>query len=268
MRAYAACEKPDIARNIFDKIPDKSVIFFNVMIRSYVNNHSYQKSLLLYMKMLCQGVRPDNYTHPCVLKACSGSENLQVGLQIHAAVIKVGHDLNLFVGNGLIAMYGKCDFLVEARRVLDEMPRRDVVSWNSMVAGYAQNGRFDDALEVCKEMGLSGLSHDAGTMASLSPAVTNTSHENVLFVKDMFSKLVKKCLVSWNVMIAVYVNNSMPAEAVDLFLQMEVHGVEPDGVTVASVLPACEIIKLSCKGSKGRDVGDADCRQIARGVLD
>ena len=239
MRAYAACGEPGITRHVFDEIPEKNVVFFNVMIRSYVNNHLYHDALLVFKTMASQGFEPDNYTYPCALKACSGLENLNVGLQIHGAVVKVGLDLNLFIGNGLVAMYGKCGCLMAARRVLDEMPSRDVVSWNSMVAGYAQNVWFDDALEVCKEMEALRLKPDAGTMASLLPAVTNTASNNVSYVKEIFIKLAKKSVVSWNVMIAVYVNNSMPAEAVNLYLQMEKNRIEPDAVTIASILPAC-----------------------------
>ncbi|KAM3682093.1 hypothetical protein ACJW31_12G046000 [Castanea mollissima] len=239
MRAYAACGEPGITRHVFDEIPEKNVVFFNVMIRSYVNNHLYHDALLVFKTMASQGFEPDNYTYPCVLKACSGLENLYVGLQIHGVVVKVGLDLNVFIGNGLVAMYGKCGCLMEARRVLDEMPSRDVVSWNSMAAGYAQNARFADALEVCKEMEALRLKPDAGTMASLLPAVTSTTSNNVSYVKEIFMKLDKKSLVSWNVMIAVYVNNSMPAEAVNLYLQMEKNSIEPDAVTIASILPAC-----------------------------
>ncbi|KAK1563195.1 hypothetical protein Q3G72_023884 [Acer saccharum] len=162
--------------------------------------------------MSSYGFEPDNHTYPCLLKACSGLNSLWVGLQIHGAVVKVGLDSNLFIGNGLVCMYGKCGCLVKARRVLDEIPSRDVVSWNSMVAGYAQSGKFDDALEVYREMESFRLKPDAGTIASLLPAVTNTSSENVF---------------------------SMPAEAVDLYSQMDVQGIEPDAISVASVLPAC-----------------------------
>ncbi|KAF8413275.1 hypothetical protein HHK36_001251 [Tetracentron sinense] len=250
MRAYAACGEPKITRHVFDEISDKNVVFFNVMIRSYVNNHLYQDALLVYMNMSSHGINPDNYTYPCVLKACSSSENLRVGLQIHAAVIGIGLDLNLFIGNGLIAMYGKCNCLVEARRVLDGMNYRDVVSWNSMVTGYAQNCRFDDALEICKEMELQGLKPDAGTMASLLPAVSHTSSANISFVLQMFNKMPRKSLVSWNVMIAIYVNNSMAAEAVDLFSQMDANGIEPDAVTIASVLPACGDLSALVQGRR------------------
>ena len=65
------------------------------------------------------------------------------------------------------------------------------------------------------------LKPDAGTIASLLPAVTNTSSNNVSYVKEIFMKLPKKSVVSWNVIIAVYVNNSMNGEAVNLYIQME-----------------------------------------------
>ncbi|XP_050224598.1 putative pentatricopeptide repeat-containing protein At3g49142 [Mercurialis annua] len=239
MRAYAACGEPRLARCVFDEITDKNVVFFNVMIRSYVNNSLYEAALRIFKVMYSQGFLPDMYTYPCVLKASSGSDSLWVGLQIHAAVLKVGLEFNLFVGNGLIAMYGKCKCLNEARQVLDEMPCRDVVSWNSMVAGYALNERFNDALKLCREMEGFNFKPDDCTMASLLPAVTNTSSDNVLYVEEMFMKLAKKSRISWNVMIAMYVNNTMPKKAAALYAQMEENGIEPDVVSVVSVLPAC-----------------------------
>ncbi|XP_077236088.1 tetratricopeptide repeat (TPR)-like superfamily protein [Tasmannia lanceolata] len=239
MRAYAACGEPAIARHIFDGITHKNIIFFNVMIRSYVNNQLYQDALLVFTNMADYGIKSDHYTFPCILKACSGLESLRVGLQIHNAVIRVGLDSNLFVGNGLIAMYGKCNCLSEARQVFAGMPSKDVVSWNAMVAGYAQNGQFEEALELCKKIELQKIKPDAGTMASILPAVTNTESVNILFIRKMFDNMPSKRLVSWNAMIAIYVNNSMAGEAVELFSQMEANGIEPDVVTLASVLPAC-----------------------------
>lgn len=239
MRAYSACGETRVARFIFDSTFKKNVVFFNVMIRSYVNNNLYVEALSIYQVMTSCAFNPDHYTFPCVLKACSGLDNLRVGLQVHDAIVKVGLDSNLFIGNALVAMYGKCGCLREARKVLDQMPERDVVSWNSMVAGYAQSGQFHDALEICREMDSLKLNHDAGTMASLLPAVSSTSPENVQYIHKMFEKMARKSLVSWNVMIAIYVNNSMPNEAVNIFLQMEGCGMKPDAVTIASLLPAC-----------------------------
>ncbi|KAF7812977.1 putative pentatricopeptide repeat-containing protein [Senna tora] len=250
MRAYAACGEVILTRKVFDESPEKNVIFYNVMIRSYVNNHLYDDSLLFFKTMVNGGFSGDNYTYPCVLKACSCSENIRFGLQLHGAVLKVGLDYNLFVGNGLIAMYGKCGYLFEARRVLDEMPSRDAVSWNAMVAGYAQNGRFDEALEICQEMQASRQQPDAGTLASLMPAITNTSSDNVSYVRDMFMNLEKKTLVSWNVMIAMFVKNSMPSKAVELYMQMEESRLESDAITLANVLLACGDLSALLLGRK------------------
>lgn len=186
-------------------------------------------------------------------QACSASSNLLFGWQVHPPVVKRALDKNVFIGNGLVSMYGKCGRLVEARCVLDEMPWRDVVSWNSMVAGFAQNGRFDDALGICREMKCFGITPDAGTMASLLPAVTNTSLENIEFINDMFMNMTRKGLVPWNVMIAVYVNNSLPNKAVELFSKMEACGIEPDPITIASVLPACGDLSAVMMGRRIHD---------------
>ncbi|CAA7056023.1 unnamed protein product [Microthlaspi erraticum] len=239
MRAYASLKDVTSARKVFEEIPERNVIILNVMIRSYVNNGFYREGIQVFATMCGGNVRPDHYTFPCVLKACSCSGNVVIGKKIHGSATRVGLSSTLFVGNGLVSMYGKCGFLAEARLVLDEMFRRDVVSWNSLVAGYAQNQRFDDALEVCREMESVKISHDAGTMASLLPAVTNTAMDNVMYVKDMFLQMGKKSLVSWNVMIGVYMKNAMPVEAVELYSRMEADGFEPDAVSITSVLPAC-----------------------------
>ncbi|CAN8268232.1 unnamed protein product [Cochlearia groenlandica] len=239
MRAYSSLKDVKSARKVFDEIPERNIIIINVMIRSYVNNGYYLEAIQVFGTMYCFHVRPDHYTFPSVLKACSCSGNVALGKKIHGSATRVGLSSTLFVGNGLVSMYGKCGFLDEARLVLDEMSRRDVVSWNSLVAGYAQNQRFDDALEVCREMESVKISRDAGTMASLLPAVNNTTVENVMYVKDMFLKTGTKSSVSWNVMIGVYMKNTMPVEAVELYSRMEANGIEPDAVSITSVLPAC-----------------------------
>lgn len=148
MRAYAARGCTTLTRHVFNQIPHKGVVLFNVMIRSYVTNRLYQEALLVFSDMGRHGTTPDHYTFPCVLKACSGLENLWVGLQIHASVAKVGLHSTVFIGNALVFAYGRCNCILEAQRVFDEMPFKDVVTWNTMIACYAQNGCFGDALQV------------------------------------------------------------------------------------------------------------------------
>lgn len=175
------------------------------------------------------------------------------GLQIHASVSKFGLDTNLFVGNALITMYARCGRSGHACQVFDLMTDRDVVSWNALIAGYAQNGQFEQALKALKEMmvELNEPRPDSGTMASILPAVLSTDSSNVVFVRNVFDQMVAKGLVSWNAMIAIYANNSMSAEAVELFRRMEMEeGIEPDAITFASVLPACGELSALALGRK------------------
>ncbi|GAV84901.1 PPR domain-containing protein/PPR_2 domain-containing protein/DYW_deaminase domain-containing protein, partial [Cephalotus follicularis] len=285
IRAYAAFGETKVARQVFDEVTDKNVVFFNVMIRSYVNNHMYPDALLVYKSMSSHGHDADHYTYPCVLKACSASNNLRVGLQIHCVILKVGQDSNLFVGNGLVAMYGKCGCLLEARRALDELPSRDVVSWNSMVAGYAQNGKFDEALEVCREMESLRFrpNADAFSIASILPAcgalsalflgrkiyeyverkklMPNLLLENALIdmyakcgclleAREVFDHMKFRDVVTWTSMISAYGTNGQGRDAVALFSKMQDSGLFPDSIAFVSVLSAC-----TCSGLQAMQDG-------------
>ncbi|CAA7401532.1 unnamed protein product [Spirodela intermedia] len=255
MRAYCACGDPTATRKLFDKSPHRNVIFFNVMIRSYLSHGRHRDALCVFSSMTAHGVRPDHYTYPCLLSACSAAEQLLGGLQVHGAVTKIGLDSNLFVGNTLITMYSRCGRLREAEQVFAGMAYRDAISWNSVIAGCARMGEPSRALEVCKEMVRSGGARpNAATLASLLSAVTDISTGDVTFLREMFDDMPHRGLISWNAMIAIYANNSMAAEAVELYRRMELEGVEPDAVTFVSVLPACGDLSALALGAQIHDL--------------
>eukprot|EP00250_Pteridium_aquilinum_P018943 c24234_g8_i1 orf=376-723(+) len=100
------------------------------------------------------------------LKACAKQKDLQTGSKIHADIIKRGLvETNVFVGSVLISMYAKCGGLAEAHLVLDELPVRDVVSWSTLIAAYAQKGQGEEALNCFQQMRSEGLSPNAFTYA-------------------------------------------------------------------------------------------------------
>ncbi|CAL9203871.1 unnamed protein product [Musa hybrid cultivar] len=272
MRALASCGDPHGARRVFDGAPHKNAVFFNVMIRSYVNHGLHGHAFRLFADMsLRHHVRPDNYTFPCVLKACAGSDHLAGGLQLHGAVTKLGLDTNIFVGNTLIALYWRCGGLSDALRVFDEMPTKDVVSWNAMIAGYAQNGQYDRAIELCEKM-MAGVEPDAVTLASVLPAcgdlsalslgkkihevierkrmLPNLVLENALVdayancgsleaAREVFDGMNGKDVVSWTSIVSAYGMHGHGKKAIALFEQMRKSGLKPDPVAFISILSAC-----------------------------
>ena len=202
--------------------------------------------------MVVQGIKPDHYTYPCILSACSGSLHLLGGLQIHGAVTKLGLLSNLFVSNTLITMYWRCRRPEEAEQVFGEMRYKDAISWNSMIAGYSQTGDPLRALEFFKTMVQSGgAKPNSATLASLLSTVTTTLVSgDICFLRKMFDEMPRRELISWNAMIAIYANNSMAGEAVRLYEEMERERVAPDAITFVSVLPACGDLSALSLGAR------------------
>ncbi|KAK3228628.1 hypothetical protein Dsin_000509 [Dipteronia sinensis] len=211
-----------------------------------------------------------NFTY--LLKVCGDKGQLRRGKQIHGQLVVHGFSSNLFAMTGAANMYANCRQIDEAYKMFDRMPDRDLVSWNTIISGYAQNGLVRMALELVVQMHDEGRRPDLVTVVSILPAVANIRslrigkavHGFVMraglesFVNistsliDMYSKcgsvvtarlifdgMENRNVVSWNSMIAGYVEGGNPEEAMNFFQKMLDEGVEPTNVTIMEALHAC-----------------------------
>ncbi|KAF3782502.1 putative pentatricopeptide repeat-containing protein [Nymphaea thermarum] len=103
----------------------------------YCENCSLGDTILLFREMQLSDVRPDDYTFPSILKSCANELALRSGQGIHCVIVKVGCEVCVFVGTGLIDFYGKCGEIESARHLFDRMPDRNVVSCTAIIVGYA-----------------------------------------------------------------------------------------------------------------------------------
>ncbi|CAN6444634.1 unnamed protein product [Victoria cruziana] len=260
------------ARQVFERISKRNVFLWNVLIRGYAWDGPLEEAIKLFYGMVDVGLRPDNFTFPFVLKACSGLSALKVGKDVHELAVQTGWESDVFVGAGLVDMYAKCGCVDRAHEVFDKMPVRDVVLWNSMVGAYAQNGRPNEALSLCREMRLKGFRlTDATIVTALSASADSAAlpqgreihgyswrngfaaHERVgtalvdMYAKGglvenarrLFDRLAEKRTISWNAMIAGYGMHGHAAEALALFEEMKRTGSVPDHITFVGVLSAC-----------------------------
>ncbi|KAL2486904.1 Pentatricopeptide repeat-containing protein [Abeliophyllum distichum] len=115
------------------------------------------RPILLHVEMMTEGVEPDTYTFPFVLSACAKSLRLFEGIQIHASVLKMGIQDDIFISNSLIHFYGECGEIDEAKRVFDKMYERNVVSWTSLICGYARMDQPKEAVSLFFEMVREGI---------------------------------------------------------------------------------------------------------------
>ncbi|XP_024528922.1 pentatricopeptide repeat-containing protein At4g39530-like isoform X2 [Selaginella moellendorffii] len=127
------------------------------------------------------------------LKSCHKSRNLEKGQRLHSDAIQDGDESNQYFGNGLLSMYGKCGSMVDAQQVFDAMPSRDVVSWNALIAGYAENGDERLGLEVFSSMQREGYKPDARSFVAVLKALASLAAAEE--GREIEGKLVKEeCL--------------------------------------------------------------------------
>jgi len=115
--------------------------------------------------MMLDGVMPNSYTFATVANACASLTDLDEGSKVHGYVIKLGDDSDVGVNNALIDMYAKCGSVNCAYKVFLSMQQRPVISWTTMIMGFAQNnGLAREAVEVFDDMLLKGVAPNYVTL--------------------------------------------------------------------------------------------------------
>ncbi|KAH7289431.1 hypothetical protein KP509_30G001600 [Ceratopteris richardii] len=137
---YAKCGSLDDARKIFDELQESNVVSWNSMIVGYGMHGLNEEVLKLFEGMLNKRIEPDQVTYVRVLNACATNTSLEQGLQLHHDILVSMYEFDVFIGNALIDMYSKCGRINDASKVLHRMLKRDIVSWNALLAGYSQHG--------------------------------------------------------------------------------------------------------------------------------
>ncbi|PQQ13658.1 pentatricopeptide repeat-containing protein [Prunus yedoensis var. nudiflora] len=135
---------------------------------------SFPEAILTYIEMTLSGIAPDNFAFPAVLKAVTSLQDLNLGKQIHAHVVKFGYgSSSVTVANTLVNVYGKCGDKGDACKVFDGIIERDQVSWNSMIAALCRFEEWELALEAFRSMLLENMEPSSFTLVSVALACSN-----------------------------------------------------------------------------------------------
>ena len=124
----------------------------NFLITSYTRNSQPHNALDIYAYLRRVDYEVDNFMVPAVLKACSFVSMTLLGKEIHGFAVKNGLIEDVFVSNALIQMYSECESVVSARLLFDNMDKRDVVSWSTMIRSYVRSKLYGEALEIIRKM--------------------------------------------------------------------------------------------------------------------
>lgn len=167
---YVNCfDKTENARRYFESTKKENVVLWNVMLMAYGRSGDIHEACRIFTDMQVLSVRPNQYTYPSLLRTCT-PDAFQLGELIHGLVIKTGFAGNVYVSSTLIDMYAKGGDLPSARKILDGMTEKDVVSWTAMISGYTQHEMFSDAIQTFRKMERNDIRIDNIGLASVLTA--------------------------------------------------------------------------------------------------
>ncbi|XP_074585309.1 LOW QUALITY PROTEIN: pentatricopeptide repeat-containing protein At2g34400-like [Curcuma longa] len=272
---YARCGQVGLARKLFDEIAVRDSVSWNSMLSGYAKMGCAGEAVELFRRMRSEGlVEPDEVTLVSVLAACGDLGDMSLGMWLEELVGEYGLVLNSFLGSSLIDMYGKCGDLDLARRVFDRLAKKDLVAWNAMITGYAQNGLSDEAIKLFHTMRKKGIEPDKITIVGVlsacasvgalelgmsldAYALRNDLYNNVyvgtalvdMYAKcgnldqaiEVFENLPHRNLFTWNAIISAFAFNGQGEESISLFSRMlaDKQGLIPDDITFIGLLSAC-----------------------------
>ncbi|GAB4849231.1 hypothetical protein Ancab_004042 [Ancistrocladus abbreviatus] len=201
------------ARRVFDAMPQRNEVSWSVMIARYSQSGCPEQAAILFQQMVQEGLNPTVSCLSSIITALGSLKALQAGMNIHGHAVKVGLESDIFISSSLINFYCKCRKTEDGRSVFDSTPHKNVVSWNSMVAGYSLNGQL-------------------------------------AWAKELFGLIPEKNTVSWNAILTGYVENGHYDDAFDVFGRMLLAGDIPNNTTFATMLCACATIASLEKGKQ------------------
>ncbi|MQM01063.1 hypothetical protein Taro_033810 [Colocasia esculenta] len=200
------------------------------------------------------GSKPDEYDLSRALKtAVTAWDCPDRGRKVvHSFVVKLGYCRFTILMTALVDLTIKRGRdLGEARKLFDELSARDVVSWTSMVLGYAQRGHYWESLDLFRRM---GLRHGrevhahllkASAEEGIDPVVQNnllnmySRCQDLSRAQKLFGAMPKKDIITWNEMISGYLGCGLGGDALRLFAGMVSSGLKPDRFTYATCVDAC-----------------------------
>ncbi|KAJ7955610.1 putative Pentatricopeptide repeat-containing protein [Quillaja saponaria] len=271
------------ARKLFDRMPEKSSVSWATMISGYAMQRLAGEALELFELMRCEKEGENEFVFTSVLSSLAVPEFVDIGKQIHSLAIKNGLLSIISVGNALVTMYARCRSLEDALLTFELSGNKNSITWSAMITGYAQSGDSMKALKLFSNMHQSGIMPSEFTFVGVINACSDLGatregkqmhdyslklgYESQIYIMTSLVDMYAKCgsisdarkgfdylqhpdIVLWTSMISGYVQNGENESALNLYCRMQMEGIIPNELTMASVLKACSSLAALDQGKQ------------------
>lgn len=263
-------------QSLFDRSPQRNFVEYNRLLFEYCRDSLHQEALNLFLGIRRLGLPLFGSTLSSVLKTCGCLFDHVFGRQVHCECVKSGFARDVSVSTSLVDLYMRTNNVEDGRRVFDDMNESNVVSWTSLLSGYARNKMNDRVLELFHRMQVEGIKPNSFTFSTVLGVLADegivatavqvhtmviknggevvTSVCNALISMYLKSKMVRDARavfdgmedrdsITWNSMVAGYVTNELHMEAFETFNNMGLAGAELTRSTFVSVIKLCATTK-------------------------
>lgn len=283
MNFYSKLHLPYCSEKIFHESGvDRFPTAWSSIVSCFTKNELPLRGLEYFKSMLRHDVNfLDDHIFPCVTKACVMINDQFLGQSVHCLAVKTLFDANVFVGSSVVDMYFKLGRMGDARKMFDEMPERNVVSWSVVIYGCIEMGDWEEALLLFKDALWHGLDVNDFTFSSVIGLCGNLTlfqlgkqmHSLCLKMNyyrtgfmgsalismysrcgeiegacQVFDEILDKNIGMWNAMMIACAQHSQTRHVFELFEEMEAEGVKPNGITFSCILYACSHTGLVKEG--------------------
>ncbi|XAR60373.1 hypothetical protein NMG60_11033718 [Bertholletia excelsa] len=280
---YAELNCVHDALKVFSDIKDIDVISWNKLIHALVHGGLKDRAWEVFEQMRQSDIKPNSHTIISILASCDNKSFLNIGRSMHGYVIKHNIEMNSSLSTALTEMYMNCDSESTARYLFESYTDKDLVSWNSFIAGYVKNNQAQKAILLFCHMIRSEVDPNLLTILNVLSACTHMSNlpqgkclhaytirresmlgidlsvanafltlyarcGNIQYAEKIFKTLPRRNVVSWNAMIDGYGMHGRGHDALLTFSQMLKDGLRPNGITFICALSACSHSGLVEKG--------------------
>ncbi|KAH7301126.1 hypothetical protein KP509_23G013400 [Ceratopteris richardii] len=171
---YGKCGSFEDTWAVFVNLKKHDKATYNAMIGACVQYNQPHKALYLFGKMVGTGISPSEVTLACAISACTDTVAIDYGKLVHNLYVEIAIEDNLYITNALVCMYGKCGSPESALSVFNYSSTRDIVTWNSIIAAFAQHSLYSDAMSFFEKMQRAGIEPDEVTFLLLLSACAHS----------------------------------------------------------------------------------------------
>lgn len=269
---YSKCGQMNDAVKVFSEYRKPDVVLWTSIVSGYEQCGSPELALAFFSRMVVsEKMSPDPVTLVSVASACAQLSDFKLGRSVQGFVKRRGLDAKLCLANSLLNLYGKAGSIKSAENMFREMPDKDIISWSTMVACYADNGAETNALNLFNEMLHKRIKPNWVTVVSALRACACTSdleqgmkiHELAvnygfemettvsttlmdMYMKcfspenavDLFNRMPEKDVIAWAVLFSGYADIGMAHKSMEVFCEMLASGTRPDAIALVKILTA------------------------------